>query len=171
MPRKKDHVCCMRILVYREALPSLTVLTGRSAGDLGRSLECPCKRSPALGRLWFMISVEFKFRARVLGLVLRFAAIRAIRASGAVLSPADCGRGCLKVFGIGASRLIAEGLSTTLWFHSPRGFCLERVAGSDTGNSAGSLQQSFNANARPRNRIQVDKTRSNPKPQPQIRNR
>ena len=35
-------------LVYREALPSLTVLTGRSAGGLGRSLERPCKWSAAL---------------------------------------------------------------------------------------------------------------------------
>ena len=36
------------VLVYREALPSLTVLTGRSAGGLGRSLERPCKWSAAL---------------------------------------------------------------------------------------------------------------------------
>ena len=32
----------------RKALPSLTVLTGRSAGGLGRSLERPCKWSAAL---------------------------------------------------------------------------------------------------------------------------
>ena len=36
------------VLVYREALPSLTVLMGRSAGGLGRSLERPCKWSAAL---------------------------------------------------------------------------------------------------------------------------
>ena len=35
-------------LVYREALPSLTVLTRRSAGGLGRSFERPCKWSAAL---------------------------------------------------------------------------------------------------------------------------
>ena len=34
--------------VYREALPSLTVLSGRSAGGLGRSLERLCKWSAAL---------------------------------------------------------------------------------------------------------------------------
>ena len=36
------------VLVYREALPSLAVLSGRSAGRLGRSLERPCKWSAAL---------------------------------------------------------------------------------------------------------------------------
>ena len=36
------------VLAYREALPSLTVLTGRWAGGLGRSLERPCKRSAGL---------------------------------------------------------------------------------------------------------------------------
>ena len=34
--------------LYREALPSLTVLTRRSAGTLGRRLERPCKWSAAL---------------------------------------------------------------------------------------------------------------------------
>ena len=34
--------------VYREALPSLTVLMGRSAGGFGRSLERPCKWSAVL---------------------------------------------------------------------------------------------------------------------------
>ena len=35
------------VLVFREALPSLTVLSRRSAGGLGRSLERPCKWSAA----------------------------------------------------------------------------------------------------------------------------
>ena len=45
------RVRCSRVIsvpVYREALPSLTVLSRRSAGGLGRSLERPCKWSAAL---------------------------------------------------------------------------------------------------------------------------
>ena len=63
------------VLVYREALPSLTVLTGRSAGGLGRSLERPCKWSAALSAVWglgFRVLRRFRvwglgFRVWVLG--------------------------------------------------------------------------------------------------------
>ena len=48
LPNGREVSSATAVLVYGEALPSLTVLTGRSAQGLGRSLERPCKWSAAL---------------------------------------------------------------------------------------------------------------------------
>ena len=51
LPRGHSRGGVTTVIVYREALHSLTVLTGRSAGGLGRSLERPCKWSAALSEV------------------------------------------------------------------------------------------------------------------------